>query len=773
MRILLDAEPSYDRSHHYHENSPFSARWVTHPDAPAGNEFDGIFAARYCLTIDIEADTTARLHVSADERYEFFVDGLRVGRGPERGTIGHWHFESYDVPLRAGRNELIVIVHSLGRHRPYAQESVRHAVLVWAEGPLADRLSTGPAKWMAERIDAYRSVPASLPNSFIATGARYEINASKLHAPGPAVAVQDLSPVVLASMRMEAPGRWQLCPAQLPAMLEKPITVGDVRSCEGPVDAKAWQRFLAGTGELTIPSQSSSRVLIDLDDYVCAYSSLDVLGGNGARVEVRWAEALFDAEGRKQNRNAVDGMTFAGIGDAYLCNGSATTFAAPWWLAGRFVEVHVTTQAEALTLKRLTLTESRYPLQWDGAVDVDDPGIRSAFPLMKRALEACSGETFFDCPYFEQLMYVGDSRLEGLVTYLLSTDHRLPTKCVRVFDESRLSDGWTRSRCPSKMQQTIPPFSWWWVAMVHDQLMWCDRPEETASHLPGMRAVLDASLQRVNRDGLYEPGAGWNFVDWVDGWPGGVPRGGADRPTAPIHLQLAYVIGLAAEVEQAIGEPTLAERYRAAHERMIRAGSAAFFDKRRGLFADDTAHEFFSEHAQALAILSDAAGDNGGAVMERLLKSNDLAPASVYYSHYVFEALRLTDRVDAVIDRMNAWGGLVKQGFKTTPETFQNTRSDCHAWGAHPLFHVAATVLGIRPAGPFFKQVSVRPQLGKLQRAVALIVHPKGKIEVEAVRERSLLKVHTCLPDGVGGTLQIGSSSIDLTGEQNHTIRLS
>ena len=36
------------------------------------------------------------------------------------------------------------------------------------------------------------------------------------------------------------------------------------------------------------------------------------------------------------------------------------------------------------------------------------------------------------------------------------------------------------------------------------------------------------------------------------------------------------------------------------------------------------------------------------------------------------------------------------------------TRSDCHAWGAHPVFHFYATVLGIRPAAPGFRRVNRR-----------------------------------------------------------------
>ena len=36
----------------------------------------------------------------------------------------------------------------------------------------------------------------------------------------------------------------------------------------------------------------------------------------------------------------------------------------------------------------------------------------------------CAHETYMDCPYYEQMMYVGDTRLEVLTTYAISRDDR-------------------------------------------------------------------------------------------------------------------------------------------------------------------------------------------------------------------------------------------------------------------------------------------------------------------------------------------------------------
>src|SRR6201995_5293651 len=49
----------------------------------------------------------------------------------------------------------------------------------------------------------------------------------------------------------------------------------------------------------------------------------------------------------------------------------------------------------------------------------------------------CSHETYMDCPYYEQLMYVGDTRLQVLTTFATSRDDRLPRKALEVFDFSR------------------------------------------------------------------------------------------------------------------------------------------------------------------------------------------------------------------------------------------------------------------------------------------------------------------------------------------------
>ena len=73
----------------------------------------------------------------------------------------------------------------------------------------------------------------------------------------------------------------------------------------------------------------------------------------------------------------------------------------------------------------------------------------------------------------------------------------------------------------------------------------------------------------------------------------------------------------------------------------------------------------------------------------------------------MFETYAQLGRIDALFERLSLWFELPAQGFTTTPEMPEPTRSDCHAWGAHPLYHMFASLLGIRPAAPGFRSVTI------------------------------------------------------------------
>ena len=372
-------------------------------------------------------------------------------------------------------------------------------------------------------------------------------------------------------------------------------------------------------------------------------------------------------------------------------------------------------------------------------------------------------------------MYVGDSRLEALTTYVLSPDDRLPRKAIELFGLSRLPDGLTQARYPGRDRQIIPPFSLWWIGMVYDYALWRGKPAFVRRQLPGVRAVLDGFLANVQADHLLKAPAGWNFADWVPDWPLGVPPDGVDGFSGLLNWHLVYTLDLAARLEAWTGDPILAQRWQAWGERVATAARTAFWDEARGLFADDLAHRHFSEHTQCLALLSGAPlGNPYARATHNLLQDASLTRTTVYFSHYLFETCRLLEQPAAFFARLGLWLDLPAQAFKTTPEQPEPTRSDCHGWGAHPLYHYFASLLGIRPAAFGFTQVEIAPMPGDLDRVSGEMVHPRGRIKVDLHFENDQVSGDIVLPADTTGIFRYAGKTLGLrSGRQAIELRRS
>lgn len=787
MRVLIDsypfAEQTKDRP--WDERGVWRARWISTPEP-----FQPPVVLAFRNRFTVKRDGTVRVHVSADERYELYLDGKRIGRGPERGDRHHWFFETYDLLLPAGEHVLVARVWVLGDLAPIAQmtQPPQGFVLCPQEPQWDDTLATGVAQWEVKRLDGFHLF-SSLGGWF--TGAMLKVDGN--HAPWgfergegdgwqPAKALAHansmhrgdrlpehvLQPSTLLPMMERA---WQGARVRFVANLQAESTANiPIRLAEHLAEeADGWQALLDGKSSLTVPPHTARRVIVDMGNYVCAYPEVVLSGGKGASVRIHWQEALYEdpRHSVKGNRDEIEGKTFCmvwhlkdGFGDTFITDGGKSRrFDTHWWRAGRYVEIVVRTADEPLTIDGLTFLETRYPLEKGSTFTADDPRIEPVTRIAVRALQMCSHETYMDCPFYEQLMYVGDARLQVLVTYAITRDDRLPRKALLMFDSSRVNIGITQSRYPSRWEQIIPPFSLWWVAMVHDYAMWRDDLRFVRERMPGVRSVMEAHLAHRTEEGLFRVIDGWNYADWVRSWRNGIPP--ATEGISGVHnWHLIYTLSLWAQLERIAGEPELAQRAERLRDDLARVATERLWDEQRGLFADDLTHEHFSEHTQCLAILSGCVDVGKQERIARVLtQPNDLAQTTIYFSHYLFETLRVLGRTDLILKRLDDWYALTQNGLKTTIESPEPTRSDCHAWGAHPVFHFFATILGIRPAAPGFREVVIHPQLGGLNEAQGTLVHPRGEISVRCRREADRMQVEVLLPAGVTGTLISGETS--------------
>lgn len=736
----------------------WTARWIAVPDA---SPFDyGVYHFR--KSFDLPARPASFVvHVTADNRYQLFVNGRRVVWGPARGDLFHWRYETVDLApyLNAGRNVAAAVVWNFAQHAPVAQVTSQTGFLLQGDTGAERILDTGPA-WKCMQNRAYEPVPVTGKDvrGYWAAGAGERVDGPRYpwgweqvsfddSGWQPALAMSNGSP----RDGRDGPNRWMLVPRSIPLMEEKPERLSRIRRSEGVTPPAA---FPGRPAPFRVPARTKATLLLDQSYLTTGYPELVVSGGKGARLSLRYAEALFLPGGRgKGNRNEVDGKEFIGNRDVFVADGGPRRLFRPlWWRTWRYLELDIETGDQPLTVEDLRGVYTGYPFTRKARFDASSPELQTLLDTGWRTARLCAHETYMDCPYYEQLQYAGDTRIQALVSLYMTGDGRLMRNAIEQLDSSRTAEGATYSRAPSQLQQYIPPFSLWWIGMLHDYWMYQADEPFVREMLPGVRAILSWYSVRQHANGSLGPLPWWNFVDWTRQWRNGVPPAEAGGSSAPLDLQLLLAYQWAGRMEAALGSGTLAGEYRRRAEQLSNTVRLLYFDPARGILADTPRKRDYSQHSTVLAVLAGVLeGDAARRALEAVTADASLTQCSIYFRYYLHAALKAAGLGDRYLDSLGQWRDMLARGLTTWAEQADPTRSDCHAWGASPNIELFRTVLGIDSAAPGFRRVIIRPSLGKLERASGAIPHPQGEIAVSLNLTGDKLEAEVSLPGGVQG----------------------
>lgn len=745
---------------------PWEATWIVHPAAPADSF--GVFHFRRTLELASVPERFV-VHVSADNRYRLYVNGTEVSNGPARGDLMHWNYETVDIAahLRAGANTLAAVVWNWGPYRPVAQISYRTAFVLQGEGDAAV-VNSGP-EWRVYWNRAYSPLPvtgqdvrgyfAAAHGEVVDAGAYpwgWE-DAPGIDAEWPAAqpfafrAGTEGGALPRGSHPYGEAGGWQLVPRPIPPMEEWPQRLATVRRAEG---VAADDSFLRGEGDLVIPANTHAVLLLDQGFNTNAYPVLETSGGAGARLTLTYSEALVDGEGRKGNRNEIEGKSINGIRDRFILDGGERRlFRTLAFRTFRYLQLEVETAAEPVRLHDLHGIFTAFPFEERGRFSSDEAWLAEMWEINWRTARICAWETYFDTPYYEQLQYVGDTRLQALISLYVAGDDRLMRNSIDQFAHSIIPEGITASRYPSELGQYIPPYALVWVTMLYDHWLHRGDADYVRQYLPAARGVLGWYERHLDATGLLGPMHWWNYVD-SPAFQRGVPPGAEDGNSAVITAQFAYTLRLAAELERGVGDAPFAARSDSLADALGAALRAQAWDSERGLFADTPARDSFSQHVNAFAVLADLLPPaEQTEVMRRIDADTSLVQPNFYFRFYIDEALRHAGLAERYVPRLDPWRDMLALGLTTTPEQPDPTRSDSHAWTAHPNYGLLATVLGVRPASAGFGTVRIAPAPGPLRRLEGVVPHPAGEIEVRLERAGEAgLRGTVTLPAGVTGT---------------------
>lgn len=759
----------------------WNAQWIAAPDGPA-RDYDVLYFRKSFSLGAIPQHFM--VNVSADTRYELHVNGKRVSAGPALADVHHWRYEVCDLApfLHPGTNVIAAIVWNFGTSAAVAQMSSQTGFLLAAEDGGNAAINTGDS-WQVrhekgrillhERSDGYYA--AGPPEKMDGRLMDWDWDAAS--AEGDWVQAASLGNAAPTGAQ-NSPTPWILVKDELPAMQYSAESAGHVVRVSGMAETSPDTSMLEKP--VTIPAHAEVKILLDRGVLTTAFPSYQLSGGKDASLTATYAEALYDAHGNKGNRNEVAGRHIQGVTDEIIADGAARTYRTLWWRTWRYLQLYVKTGEQPLTIEGVRAYYTAYPFQKVASFESNAPDLTRIWDTGWLTAQLCAHETYMDTPYWEEMQYIGDTRIQALISYAVTGDDRLARQAIMAYRDSVLTDGLTQSRYPSSLTQVIPPFSLLWVSMLHDYWMYRDDPEFVRSILPNTRGVLDWFSARQRPDGLLNTIEWWPFVDWTATYPDGVPPQDADGGSSAITLQFIEALRNAAALERQMGEPERAQAY---EDRARRAADGLMklnWDAGTQLLADTPSKKSYSQEANALAVWLDVIPKSDQlAVMKKVLQVPEdsatrpeaqvkMSESSYYFRFYLARAMVHAGLGDMYYAQLDPWRKMLAMGLSTWAETPEPTRSDSHAWSAHPTYDLLTIVAGIAPASPDFAKVEIAPHLGALTHVEAKMPTPKGLVAVNYTKAGAEWSAQINLPEGLSGDFVWQGKTIPLHSGDQH-----
>lgn len=770
----------------------WTARWIWHQALPQASELARTAICYFRRSFDLSRkDCSLKVRVSAENRYRLYVNGKTVNSGPCRtGSIYERYYDELDLSpfLLKGKNVISAVVVHYPDLEPIGYFGAPVGIL---RSPTAAFLLQGTVKNGTRTLETLDSDPVWRcrpddattlvhPNYVLCVGENEDVAGSKVpHGwtlPGfddsswsPAVAIWRAGNVE-EQMMYDFDPFTHLKPRPIPLLFETPRKF--LRIMRTNLLNPALNRVLTGYDGKAI-LQPGARVSIELDagELTTAYVEFGVSGGRNAVIRITYAECYLksdssrDKTGRaprlfKEKRDDPKDAVIMGESDVYRPGGADESYEPFLWRTFRFVKLDIQVDSEPLTVTHFRYRETGYPLAGPGKFRCSDKTFNKMWDVSRRTLQRCMHETHEDCPYYEQLSYGMDSRLQMLYSYQLFADDRMARRTIADLDATRLPCGLTMSRAPTSAYQVIPGFSLHWILMIADHYRYFGDIALVRQYRPTMDSVLGWFDRQVDEHGLIGKHYFWPFFDWVSEWvhkdnkPGGVPPAAAKGPATVYSLFYAYVLKQAAVLMDASGREALGEEYRQRSAALLSAVQKYCFDSATGYYKDGPAVRTFSQHVQVWAVLSGlVTGARAIPLLKKALADKKIAKMAWASAHFFFRAFRVAGDYGAAWNLWELWKKLLDMNVTTWPEDPVNLRSECHAWGSNPLFEAAAEILGVQPELPGYGKARIVPQVSRINSAEGVVATCRGPIKVNWTKRGRDFRLTVSLPRGVPASL--------------------
>ena len=728
----------------------------------------------------------AEFSCTADSRYQLFINGKLVGRGPARSDPRWQSYDTYELSsyLHAGKNIIGVLIHYYGvstaSYIPGRGGFLFQGEVLFTNGDGLTILSDDT--WRVLSSNAWHK---DAPRLNLSLGFQ-EIYDARLTpknwkekdfddskwahavvigrppmAPWPSLVPRDipqlleefvLPKAVLAVRQYQSPtSRWQEISHIAKFMAEETresLDTARVENIEALLDKENGYALIHSSGK-------DVSLLLDFGKEVVGYPHLEIEGPAGVIIDFGYSEYLRDGKINPNHERikAVDRYTMRGglqIWETFSIRGF------------RYMQVDIHNESsEPLKIYFVGINFSTYPVEYRGSFSSSDELLNQIWEVARYTLQLSMQDAYIDGPFREQAQWMGDARVEALVNYYTFGDTKLIARCLRQIGQSQLPEGITSAVWPKKTPSTLPDYSLLWIISLWDYYQYTDDIDLVGELYPRVKRALAWFENHLDQYNLLSDVPEWIFIDWAD----------LDKRGEITALNSFYYKALVdtSQMAQLLGKKDEAVQYQHLAMEVKAAINSRLWSNNRGVYVDcrvgDVLSETISQHANSLAVLYDIAEvDRQDRIYSYIFAKGKgvVRVGTPYFMFYVLQALFHSGRYQKAVEIIRGrWGEMLKKGATTFWEIFGDwSLSRCHGWSSGPAMLLSAEILGVQPIAPGFKVFQIRPHPADLTWAKGVVPTPLGDIsvawqKVEGERNETFFNLKVYIPEGTTGEILV------------------
>lgn len=688
-------------------------------------------------------DSSCKIRVAAHNRYKIFINKKRFASGPCDG--GRWNafWDEFDIghALLEGSNEILVQVlyyppESFDKNTDGGPLS---CVSYYTNGCLLmnsdnTKLRTGIGSWRVSCDNSINWINQKLP-SYTCVGPVEECDFKKSPLFDNPNGMWETPKVVgvADSSGFGEHSPFTLRPRPIPYLKEQnkslhkhmPIKLDDISAMQ----------FEGNTA--IVPSGEKRVCELDAGVLTNAYLQTKIKGHG--KVTFTYAECYVKLDGHyyiKGVRDDWEKFNILGFKDIVLVDGES--YYEPFdWRSFRFVRIEVESYENAIEIELPNMITTDYPMEVKAYFESDADWTKPLWDISITTLKRCMNDKYMDCPYYERMQYILDTRLEALYTYGLSSDSKLAKKALEDFHSTLTPEGMITSRAPTNRHNIIPNFALHFIMMLQEYYMQTGDKISLERYMPTVLAILGWFKNKINHQGLIEAYGYWNFIDWCADWAD--ERGvlvGEPLKVKETGISATNTLMYAAALISAASLLKVLKRFDTADELLVvkdKVNSSVIKHCRgeSGLFCEIPNEDIFTQHVQVWAVLAGAVEISDGCKLLATSMKRAEGQCTFVMRFFLLRALEKVGMYHLADELLYPWKKAIELNLSTWPEDFARQRSDCHAWSSLPIYEFTSCVLGIKPSEPGFRRILIKPNILSFTKVQGAMTTPEGMVFVK------------------------------------------